>query len=723
MKAPLSPCSLALACLLPFSATAAAPAPPTPPDSAEVDALLEKFWKARGVKPNPLVDDATYARRLYLDVVGRIPTAAEAREFLADTRPDKRGRLVDRLLDSEGYVSHQFNFWADILRVNTQQGGGGSYAVSYIDFVKDSLRRNVPYDQFVRELISGENTAASTAYYYRDRGMPLDNMANTVRIFLGTRLECAQCHNHPFDKWTQMDFYHMAAFSYGVGFQNGYGGQMSEVQRVVQNDPQLSREEKSDLRRAFQEISRPLRNDQKIEFRGERLPELPHDYKYEDAKPKEKIGPRTLFGEELEIVSDGAKLATYAKWMTSPENPRFTLVIANRLWKQAMGLGLIEPVDEIMDNTEATSPELMAYLSRQMIDKKHDMKAFLRMLYKTRAYQREAVAADFLDPREFAFTGPLLRRMSAEQVWDSLATLINPDLEQPDWKRSLEAQVRNASYELLSGAIASKSQDELIADARRIADRQRESQKELGRLQKELVDARQRKDQKKAQELSRQTNRLQSELRQMVFDSIYKPAIQKKNLEMASLELPGDLGEIEMKPEMVDDNGRPTQQLRRRIEEAEKQLIERQMDRLGIVDERERRNLQGFLRTAYSNWVRAANLPSPAPAGHFLQQFGQSDRETIQNAESAASVPQALTLLNGNIFETVVNAGSVLSREVKAADTPDAKIDAIFLSLLGRQSRPEEREVLLADSGTRGEKIYQDAVFALMNSQEFLFVK
>ncbi|MCB1087158.1 MAG: DUF1549 domain-containing protein, partial [Verrucomicrobiae bacterium] len=180
MKTP-SILSLGLAVLL-----AAQPAhAKTDNPSAKIDALLAAFWKERGVQPNPIVDDETFVRRIYLDVAGRIPTVKETGDFLADTSGDKRAKLVDELLDSEGYVNHYFNFWADILRVNSNQGGGGAgYAATYADYVKESLRNNLPYDQFVRDLVSAEDPVASTAYYYRDRGMPLDNMANTVRIFL-----------------------------------------------------------------------------------------------------------------------------------------------------------------------------------------------------------------------------------------------------------------------------------------------------------------------------------------------------------------------------------------------------------------------------------------------------------------------------------------------------------------------------------------------------------
>ncbi len=694
--------------------------------SARIDALMADFWKDKGLQPRPPIDDATFVRRIYLDVAGRIPTAEEARKFLDDETPGKRPRLIDELLDSEGYVNHQYNWWADILRINSRQGGGQNVVPAYIEWVKASLRENKPYDVMVRELITADGNSdydsGAVGYYYRDRGMPLDNMANTVRIFLGTRLECAQCHNHPFDKWTQMDFYHMAAFSYGVNVRN-QSNLFSEVQREVQRDKEMSRQEKNDLRRAFQEIGRPLRNRPEVSYEPERLPQLPHDYQYEDAQPKEKIEAFTMFGDNPEVTSPGARLDEYAAWMTSPENPRFTKVIANRLWKRAMGLGLVEPVDEWMDDTAAVHPELLDFLEHQMVAMNYDVKGFLRMLFNTGVYQRESVADDLEDPTAFAFTGPVLRRMSAEQIWDSVVTLINPRPDEINWKQQKEIELREAGMDMLTEALNAKAPEELLADARRIAERQRGMQEELANLQKQQVKARQAKDQEKVRELARETNRIRTELRDQIYESVYRPAFRKANLQRVSLELPEGLGSVEMKPDMLDDNGRPNRELRRQLEEMEAKLIDLEMDELGITDPKERRGYAGFRRGTISNFARAANLPSPAPAGHFLQQFGQSDRETIENAETAASVTQALTLLNGPLFNSIKGSYTVVARAVEAAETPEAKIEAIYLSFLGRLPDDEERALLKGEFEARGEAFYQDLGYALMNAPEFLFVR
>lgn len=707
-----------------------------PEASAKIDAILAKSWKEKGLQPNAPVSDEIFVRRIYLDVAGRIPTADQVRTFLEDKSSDKRTLLIDELLNSEGYVNHAFNFWADILRVHSQQGGGRNVSPSYIRFVKDSLRDNKPYDKFVYEMITAEGDAyenGAIGYYYRDRGMPLDNMANTVRIFLGTRLECAQCHNHPFDKWSQMDFFHMAAFSYGINAQNRRSGKYEEMSREMTRDKKLSQDERRNLQRAFQEISRPLPQRSGVEYSADRLPQLPHDYQYDDAEPKDKVEARTMFGEDIEIDSPGARLHDYARWMTSKENPRFTTIISNRLWKRAMGLALVEPVDEFMDETVPANPEVLSFLDEQMKALDFDMKAFMRMLYNTDVYQRVATVEDIEVPQEYAFTGPVLRRMSAEQIWDSIVTLVNANPDLGNWRAEQEEEIRKKMADMMGEALNSRPKDQLMADVRKIAGMQKSMQQQLIELQKKQVEARKAKDQEKVRALSRESGQIRNKIRDQVYNSIYAPALKKMQGTEVALAGPSGMGmsmakgmgkmSMKLNPKMMDKSGRPTDQVRKQLDEQEQALITAEMDDLGFTDEKLRKGYMGYRRSTMRNFARAANLSSPAQPGHFLRQFGQSDRETIENSEDAASVPQALTMLNGSTFSTLMNAYSVLSREVDKAETPEAKLDSIYLSLLNRKPEADERELILADLETRGDELYQDVAFALLNSQEFLFVK
>ncbi len=693
--------------------------------SASIDRILEKSWKEAGVEGNPMAGDEVFLRRIYLDAIGRIPTYEESSRFLASDDPDKRAQLIDELLESEGYVNHFFNFWADILRINTQQGGGQNITPYYVEFVRDALAENMPYDQFVRSLITAEGQAwdnGAIGYTYRDRGMPLDHMANTVRIFLGTRMECAQCHNHPFDKWTQMDFFHMAAFSYGMDANGrGYQKELQEAQRSIQR-MEMDRKEKQNLQRAFQEVTRPIRNNNMVAYDPNRLPQLPHDYQYDDAEPKQKIEPAAMFGTPITVESPGARVDSYAQWMTSPENPRFTTVIANRLWKEAMGIGLIEPVDEIMDSTVPSNVELMNFLEDHLIERGYDMKAFLRAIYHSKAYQREAQTKEVMLGEKFHFTGPILRRMTAEQIWDSVVSLVNPLPDSSDWKRAQEFELRLAHQQTMSEVIGGYNPEDMLKFAKKIANYQTELNQKRDQITKELTQARKDKDQEKVKELSRESNRLQTQLRQKVHEMVYEPALRKADFKLVSLTMP-DGKDQEMNPSKVfDSNGRATNELRKLQTEIETAMFEAEMNELGITESSDQRNYLSFRRNS-SRMLRAAHISSPAPNGHFLREFGQSDRETIENANDEASVPQALHLLNGSTFPQISGSNSVLYRNVSSKESIDEKLDVIFRSLLSRSPTPEELNLLRSASEARGDDIYRDTVFALLNSQEFLFVQ
>jgi folate-dependent phosphoribosylglycinamide formyltransferase PurN len=277
-----------------------------------------------------------------------------------------------------------------------------------------------------------------------------------------------------------MQFYKMAAFTYGMETQDYYGDTMSGVRGLLQDqentvrasfkDPQkpqrpkldkkASKEEKAAAekeyarqlktysekvaavnkqreqarqkvrleQRGYQEAMTDVRNTMRYTSVStkDRKPSLPHDYQYPDAKPKSSVSPGTMLGHEAVTKPGQTPLEAYAEWMTNPENPRFTTVIANRLWKRAFGLALIEPLDELMDTTVPMIPELQKHLEKLVVSANYDMKAVLRILYNTKAYQAQVTRAEHSPGTVYHFTGPLLRRMSAEQMWDSFVTLINP---------------------------------------------------------------------------------------------------------------------------------------------------------------------------------------------------------------------------------------------------------------------------------------------------------
>lgn len=798
-----------------------AKAPDTRTASQQIDSILAKNWEAHKLKGNPAVDDNTFVRRLYLDIIGRIPTTREADEFLSSKDAEKRSKLIDKLLASEGYVQHSFNYWADVLRAQSNGNQAGPVTgAAYTAFVKDSLRKNKPYDQFVREMVAAQGKAwdnGAIGYYMRDRGMPLDNMANTVRVFLGTRIECAQCHNHPFDKWTQMQFYKMASFTYGVETQDYYGESMDGVREMLREQErtvrasfkeptrpkktkEMSGDEFAKLQKQYQdeiqkvalkrrEATEKLRKEQRnyqeamTDVRdtmrytsvssGQRKPSLPHDYQYDDAKPRSQVDPGTMMGHESVTLPGETPLDAYARWMTSKENPRFTTVIVNRLWKKAFGLALIEPLDELMDGTTPMIPEMQKHLEKLIVDLNYDMKAYLRILYNTSAYQRQVTREDVAPGVVYHFTGPLLRRMSAEQMWDSFVTLINPnpDMINATQREVMEQRILQAKKnadgvdslspeEMLKGikltaAVYDRNRErtegkqKLFADARTAAKEAEEKAATLKgdeRIAAEKV-AKELRD--KAQAIRSEVNAIQNEGRRTAFAQILAPGQKKlyekvtgKPFQNVAMTTGADTAGGAAEPAMMSGGGDMMMATNSRPEK----ILIPGYDRKELTDE-ERKAVAEKARAAYTeeaqffgipekqlrdyykdrdrqsrDWLRSAELESPAPRGHYLREFGQSDRETIENANHEASVPQALAMMNGQLLPAITGRFSQLMLTVNKAPYPDDKVDAAYMTILSRKPTAKEKELWL-QAQDKGLTTMEDLVFSLLNTQQFIFVQ
>jgi hypothetical protein len=752
----------------------------------EIDAILEKDWKANKLQGNPAISDDVFLRRIYLDVVGRIPTHRETEEFLGSTDKDKRTKLIDRLLASEGYVQHMYNYLADILRAQSQGQAGGITGTAYTNYIKDSLRTDKPWDKFVQEMISAEGDAwdsGAIGYYMRDRGMPLDNLANTVRVFLGTRIECAQCHNHPFDKWSQMQFYQMAAFTYGVETNDYYGptqlGARDMMNKEIQAErdkfklappaknmtpeekkaykdkmeemgkqARLASEAKRKEMRPVEEVLGDVRNSLRytsVSFNAKRELRLPHDYQYTDAKPKSVVSASTMMGHELKAAPGEKSLDAFAKWMTSPENPRFTTVIANRLWKKVFGLGQIEPVDELMEGTVPMNPELMKQLEKLMVSNEYDLKSYLRILLNTRAYQRAVTKEEIPAGVTYHFTGPVLRRMSAEQMWDSFVALINPTPDMPNLPTREAGERRVLAAKKLGDALNELTPEEMLKGAQLAAVKYREQSDQVKDLQKKIADARANDDKQTAKELSRKVSDLQRLARQEVNNQVYLPAVKKLAASVGGAKTsdkPGDPVVASADSSMMMNGGMmagsdmnadrikiPGYDKPEKTDEQVKAERQKQLDELMQeavyygIPEKERRGYANYRVSQMRNWLRAAEIESPAPRGHYLREFGQSDRETIENANYDASVPQALAMMNSQLLPGIMERYSQLMLTVNKAPYPDDKVEAIYMTLLTRKPTPRELEIWnKAQSSDAGLDI-SDLIYSLINTQQFIFIQ
>ena len=568
--------------------------------AAKIDSLVESALARAGQKPNPDSNDFQFLRRVYLDANGIIPTLSQSNDFLNDKKKTKRPDLVDKLLSSPGYASHLYNYWADVLRL-VDRSNNNRYLRPYEDWVRASLQKNTHFDDMVREMLSAEGRvldSPATGYVLRDAGMPLDNLNNTIRIFLGTRIGCAQCHDHPFDRWKQKEFYQLAAFSGGV-----------QYTRPPQVQMDINRDEFAD-RKFNQFRNLVLNNNRQNVWENTRVKlKYPHDYDYPDAKPGEVVKPAVLWGDIPTDVRSMPGRVQFAAWVTDKSNPRFARTLANRLWKLVMGQGLIEPVDDLRDDTVAANEELMRHLEKEIVRLDFNMKEFLRIILYSKTYQRQSTYTEIDATKPYLFAGPVLRRMTAEQVWDSLLalTIPNPDLIPRPSEEEFERMITIRKGEKASEVAARVEKLDDVRKAERLADEK----------------------------------------------SLYNP---------------GDI------PERI------------------------------------------ILR-------RASELPSPLPLGHFLREFGQSDREIIAANHTDGTVPQLLELFNGAASHMIIENGSVLDLTLTGNRTHKAVVDEIFMCILTRHPSEREKRVAYAEAANNGKIGIGNVIWALLNTREFLFVQ
>jgi hypothetical protein len=397
--------------------------------AAQIDMLVVGGLKKAELKPNPLASDEQFVRRVFLDLAGRIPTREEALLFINDTSVSKRAKVIDRLLNSEGYRSHLFNYFADMLRMADVAQKGRFY--TYQDWLKGQLADNVPWNKTVYSMMTADGKLlenGATGYLLRDAGMRLDNLSLTLSTFIGANVSCAQCHDHPFADWTQRQFFEMAAFfgateTYGAKGAKGGNAQMMRKAIASLGDKKLQQQAKNLMRV----------NGLAVENGSENEMKLPDDYKYSDAKPGDPVTPKLITWSDdkakkaykgMDTKHDDQLRVQFAKWMTSPDNPRFAMTIANRMWKHMFGMGVKEPVTDLDDPSSSVNPPLLHHLAAEMVRLKFDLKQFLRVLCNTQTYQREATSHELADNTPYLFPGPILRRMTSEQAWDSCATLV-----------------------------------------------------------------------------------------------------------------------------------------------------------------------------------------------------------------------------------------------------------------------------------------------------------
>jgi hypothetical protein len=356
-------------------------------DRPWVDRLLRQQWRRLGIEPSPPADDATFLRRASLDICGTIPTPEDVRAYLADTRPDKRARLIDHLLDRPEYASLFGLKWADILK-----NRGGGYSTSrqragtslFAAWIRDAIRSNMPYDHFATEILTavGSQEVNPPTIWYRSVRTSPDYVESISQAFLGVRVQCAQCHHHPAERWSQDDYYGLAAVFARVGRKGGFAD--AEVP-----------------------------TNQTIFVAAEGRVEHP--------RTKRTMTPRPLGGPDFTVSRYDDPRASLARWLTDPANPYFARTMANRIWGHFFGRGLIHPIDDARSTNPPSHPELLDALARDFVASRYDVKHLIRVCCNAEAYalSAEPNATNRGDHQTFARYYP--RRLQAEVLLDAFS--------------------------------------------------------------------------------------------------------------------------------------------------------------------------------------------------------------------------------------------------------------------------------------------------------------
>ena len=369
---------------------------PAPPLNRDTSALSQRIDRdiagklaAEKVPASPKADDAEFLRRIYLDLTGVIPSAEQAKAFLDSSEPKKREKLIDELLASPGFGKHQADIWAGLMFQRLTENRA-IQVEPLKDWLQDRFDENQSWNQIVTELLTATGTQEENgaATYFMARLTADKLVDSTSKLFLGIKLECTQCHNHPFTGWKQTDYWGMAAFFMKVRVQgntkNANKGATPGVVEVAQNNG-----------------------------RQKNLPE--------SAKT---LPPKFFHGEQPKVDAREPLRPVFAKWLTSPDNKYFAKAMANRVWGQLFGSGIVNPIDDMHEERPVSHPELLAELAKQFAASKFDVKYLFRAICNSDAYQRTSKPLPGNEKDSVLFSHMNVKVLAPEQLYDSLVAVI-----------------------------------------------------------------------------------------------------------------------------------------------------------------------------------------------------------------------------------------------------------------------------------------------------------
>lgn len=371
-----------------------------PPVANAIDEVVFRQLQRLRMNPAPLSDDTTFLRRVYLDVTGLLPPADKARAFLASTAPDKRAVLIDELLASPEYVDYQTLRWADLLRVEEKTLDQKGLQV-YHNWIREAVARDQPLNEFVRDIIAarGSTYTVPAANFYRALRNPEERAESTAQLFLGIRLQCTKCHNHPFDRWTQADYYGWSGFFARIDYQ------IIENKRRDEND--------------------------KHEFAGEQIVVIKDEGEVQNPAtgqpaPLRFLGDSRAAGPDNAAATDTPapdRLQQLAEWISAADNQRFAATQANRLWFQLLGRGVVDPVDDFRSTNPPSNPELLNLLQQEFVSHQFSTRHLLRLILNSSVYQLSSAQASPHDDEAACFSWTVPRRLTAEQTLDAIAAV------------------------------------------------------------------------------------------------------------------------------------------------------------------------------------------------------------------------------------------------------------------------------------------------------------
>jgi hypothetical protein len=691
-------------------------AEPARGDELEQFIVRESQAAREKIKPMSVVGDSVFLRRVYVDLIGRIPTEGEVREFGTWSAANRRAKLIDQLLADDRFADRWTIFYADMLRLRSQASGGAAL----IAYVHNAVQSGLPYDELVRRLIQTNGKAGripEAGFILGDDADPLAMASVTSQVFLGVRIGCAQCHDHPFDVWTRRDFYDMAAF---YGKTRRYESQLTKVvyatettQTSILWPPEgvgpaserkpvtarfpfglLETKTKPAYVKRLETVRAAKIAAARVVDKGPSVADLLES-------TSEKVAKATTgkLAEELataEAKRDIRKIDVQAglyqpselreqlaKSVTDPRNQYFSRTLVNRVWKTLVGRGFVEPVDDLRDDNPPALPKTLDYLAEEFVASDYDLRTLVRLIVTSDAYQRAHAPSDIDEPTRVLMETQLLatpvRRMHAESLYDSIVTaghLFEPKHSPGKNEKTVRTVVRVPKNSSKPGALAGALN--------------------LAPQKGKVMTAMARDD---SAEPSEGGYALEQAI-ELDFNSLLK---DQGDDEVALDEMKA------MSKEEIEAQRMMQQRMARNSMEYDEKVVER------IVDD----------NPVFNTSLR---MQSPAPEGHFLRVFGQPNRSDLGDLrDDSASMRQALMMLNGRITHEAARVGDLepmyplLAGKTANVDKAVQLAYAEILTRVPTAQELSEAKQLLTEAPTVLDGM-ADLRWVLMNCNEFRFL-